>query len=540
MSGGPAPTDGPVSPRQRRMVFAGLMLATSLPAFDLLILSTAGKDILDDLGGELIWMFIAYHITLVASMPLYGKLGDLYGRKRTFQTAIVMFIVSSMIAGLAVNPAMLIVGRALQGVAGGGITGQGQAVIGDIVSPRERGRYAWLVPTVYAVASMLGPFLGGFFVDNLSWRWIFFVNAPAGAVAFVLIGIAFRVPTPRVEHRLDFLGAGLLVGAVTLLSFVASTAGESYSWDSPIVFVAGGFGALLAIGLVLQERRAPEPVFPLHLLRDRIVAVSAGTTFFIGAANFGMAVFLPIFLQVVCGLSATRAGLALLPVSAGITLSSWLVGRSVTRSGRYRWYPVTGVAIFGVGVYLLSTIQQDTAWWMVWIYTFLAGVGSGTASPVIMIAMQNAVQYRDLGVVSSLGMFGRTIGQVFGPAFGATLMAVRFESHLDRLVDGASRASLDAKELRTETKTIDDLPEPVRDQVVEAFRLAVNDTFRLATVFCIAGLVVAAFMKTRPLRASVQTDGGDQVDSECEEMPRTMSSSASMTSVPPADSSRRA
>jgi EmrB/QacA subfamily drug resistance transporter len=502
----PTRADDPVvTPAQRRMVFAGLMLATALPAFDLLILSTAGKDILDDLGGELIWMFIAYHITLVASMPLYGKLGDIYGRKRTFQTAIVMFIGASMVAGLATSPAMLILGRALQGVAGGGITGQGQAVIADIVPPRERGRYAWIVPTVYTVASMLGPFIGGFFVDNLSWRWIFFVNAPAGITAFVFIGLAFRVPTPRVEHRLDFLGSALLVGAVTLLSFVASTAGENYSWDSPVVLVSAALGALLAVALVVQEQRAPEPVFPLRLLRDRVVAVCTGTTFCIGAANFGMAVFLPIFLQVVQGTSATRAGLALMPVSAGILLSSWVVGRTVTRTGRYRWYPLAGVAVFGAGVFMLSTIGQDTPWWMVWVYTFVAGIGTGTASPVIMIAMQNAVPYRDLGVVSSLGMFGRTIGQVFGPAFGATLLAIRFEAHLDRLVDANARLGLDGKRLRTETKTIDDLPEPVRAQVVEAFRLAVNDTFRLATVFCIAGVVVASFMHARPLRSSVRT-----------------------------------
>lgn len=498
-----------VTASQRRTVFAGLMLATALPAFDLLILSTAGKAILDDLGGELIWMFIAYHITLVASMPLYGKLGDLYGRKRTYQTAIVLFVVSSMVAGLAVNPTMLIIGRALQGVAGGGITGQSQAVVADMVPPRERGRYAWLTPTVYAVASMAGPFIGGFFVDHLSWRWIFFVNAPAGALAFVLIGMAFKVPTPRVQHRLDFAGAALLVGAVTLLSFVASTAGESYSWTSSVVIVAGSFGALLAVLLVLQERRAPEPVFPLHLLRDRIIAVCTITTFCIGAANFGMAVFLPIFLQVVNGVSATEAGLALMPVSAGITLTSIVVGRAITRTGQYRWYPLCGVVVFGVGVFMLSTIGQDTSRWTVWSYTFCAGVGTGIASPVIMVAMQNAAAYKDLGVVSSLGMFGRTIGQIFGPAFGATLMAVRFQTHLDRLV-GSAAAELDAKQLRTETSTIDDLPEPVRAQVIEAFRRAVNDSFRLAAAFCVAGAIAAAFMRARPLRESVQTTAGVQ------------------------------
>lgn len=501
-----ADSDVLVTPRERRLVFTGLMLATALPAFDLLILSTAGKDILDDLGGELIWMFISYHITLVASMPLYGKLGDIYGRKRTYQAAIVLFVASSMVAGLATSPAMLIIGRALQGVAGGGITGQSQAVIGDIVPPRERGRYAWLTPTVYAVAAMAGPFIGGFFVDHLTWRWIFFINAPAGLIAFVLIGVAFNVPVPRVQHRLDFAGAGLLIGAVTLLSFVASTVGESYSWTSPVVLVAGGAGALLAVALVLQERRAEEPVFPLMLLRDRIVAVCTATTFCIGAANFGAAVFLPMSLQLVTGVSATEAGLSLLPMSGGITLSSLLVGRLVTRTGRYRWYPLAGVVLFGVGIYLLSTIDQDTGRASVWTYTLVAGIGQGIASPVIMLAMQNAVHHEHLGVVSSLGMFGRTIGQVFGPAFGATLMAVRFDAHLNRLVDRSTRATLDAAHLRTETSEIEQLSEPVRSQVIDAFRLAANDAFRLATAFCVAGAVVALFMRTRPLRATVRDE----------------------------------
>jgi MFS family permease len=351
---------------------------------------------------------------------------------------------------------------------------------------------------------MLGPFICGFFVGHLTWRWIFFVNAPIGAVAFVLIGLAFNVPVARVAHRLDILGSVLLVGAVTTLSFVASTAGESYSWGSPVVIGATLGGVILAVLLVAQERRAAEPVFPFRLFRDRIVTVCTATTFFIGAANFGLAVFLPIYLQVVTGASATVAGLSLMPVSAGNVVASISTGRTIARTGKYRWYPVIGIAVFTTGLYLLSTMDQDTSRWTVWSYTFIIGAGSGIASPVLMLAMQNAVGYKDLGVVSSLNQFGRTIGQVFGPAFGATLMAARFEGYLDRYVDPGVRSTLDGKDLRTETKGIEALAEPVRSQVIHAFRLAVADSFRLAVACSLVGLVIALFMRTRPLRDSVR------------------------------------
>jgi EmrB/QacA subfamily drug resistance transporter len=497
-----------LSPAARRLVFAGLMLAIALPAFDLLSLATAAKDIVDDLGGEIIWMFVAYQILLVASMPLYGKLGDIYGRRVTFRTAIVLFVAGSIVAGLSTSMTMLIAARAIQGIAGGGIIGQAQAVLADVVPPRERGRVAWIQPTVFTAASMAGPLIGGFFVDTLSWRWIFFVSVPAGSLAFFAIGGAFRVEAPRVEHRLDVLGSVLLVGAVTTIAFVASTAGESYAWASPVILGGAATGVALAVLFVLQERRAPEPVFPVHLLRDRIIGVCVGIQFCIGAANFGMAVFLPLFLRVVTGVSATEAGLALLPVSVGIMATSTVVGRTVTRTGRYRWYPMLGAGLFALGVFMLSTLDQGSGRGEVWLFTFVAGAGSGCASPVIMLAMQNAARYEDVGVVSSLGMFSRTMGQVFGPAFAAMLIATRFPAYLQRNLDADAYAALDTRQLRTETGTIDALDEPVRGQVVEAFRMSVNDGFRLAALFAACGIVTAAFMRTRPLRMSIRDEAG--------------------------------
>ena len=314
----------------------------------------------------------------------------------------------------------------------------------------------------------------------------------------MLIGLAFNVPTPRVEHRLDFLGAALLVGAVTLLSFVASTAGESYSWGSPVIIVSGAFGAVLAVALFLQERRTPEPVFPLNLLSDRIVAVSAGTTFCIGAANFGMAMFLPIFLQVVQGVSATRAGLALLPISVGITLSSWAVGRNVIAHRALPLVPARGRRGLHRGrVHAQHDRTGDTVVGRVDLHIRRGrGVGHGEprdhgrhAERGAVRAARGRVLARHVRTHDRASVRSRVRGDADGGAVRA---------HLDRLVDSSARASLDGRQLRTETKTIDELPQPVRSQVIQAFRLAVNDSFRLATVFCVAGLVVAAMHANAP------------------------------------------
>ena len=498
--------DGAVSTRARRLVIAGLMLALMLPSLDLLIVATAGKAIADDIGklSQLSWLFISYQLTLVAFMPLFGKLGDIYGRKRTIQSSIVLFVAASAFTGLATNFPMLILGRALQGAAGGGISGLSQAVIADIVPPRHRGRYAWITPSVFTITSMLGPLLGGLFVDHLSWRWIFFVNVPFGIVAWFIIAIAFQVPSDRVRHHVDLVGSLLLVVAVSAIVFAASTAGDQFAWTSPAIIGMTAGGLLVAAFFVWFETRTAEPVFPLKLLRDPLVRVCTATTFFIGSANFGLAIFLPLFLQVVTGTSATNAGFSLVPTSIGIIASSWIVGRQISKNGRYRWYPLVGMIIFSAAIYDISLLNRGSPQWHAWIATFFAGVGSGTASPVLMVAVQNSVRYEDVGVASSLTMFCRTMGQVIGPSFATTLWITRFDANVHRLVPPDTLAGLDIEALRSNSKTISALPEPTHTQVVESLRLGINDAFRFAAALSALGIITALFMKSRPLRGTIR------------------------------------
>jgi EmrB/QacA subfamily drug resistance transporter len=437
-------------------------------------------------------------------MPLFGKLGDIYGRKRTIQGAIVFFVAASVLTGFATNFPLLVLGRALQGIGGGGISGLSQAVIADIVPPRHRGRYAWITPSVFTIVSLLGPLMGGLFVDHLSWRWIFFVNVPLGAVAWLMIAIAFQVPTDRVRHRIDLFGALLLVVAVSAIVFAASTAGDQFEWTSPWVLGSAAGGVVVGVLFVLYETHHPEPVFPLGLLRDPLVRACTATNFFIGSANFGLAIFLPLFLQVVTGLSATRAGFALLPTSLGIIASSGIVGRLISRNGRYRWYPLLGMVIFSYSIFSISLFERTTPEWQVWVVTFFVGVGSGTATPVLMVAVQNAVSYDRVGVASSLTMFCRTMGQVIGPSFATTLWIARFDHNVHRLVPADTLAQLDVEDLRNNSETIRDLAEPTHSQVVDALRFGINDAFRFAAIVSALGIITSLFMRSRPLRGTIK------------------------------------
>lgn len=422
-------TNEPLRGRQLALTFGGLLLAMLLGSLDQTIVSTALPTIVADLGGleHLSWVVTAYLLGATVTMPLWGRLSDLFGRKRLFQTAIVVFLAGSALSGVAQSLGELIAFRALQGLGAGGLMTLAMAIVGDIVSPHERGRYQGYVQMVFVLASVAGPLLGGLFVDHLSWRWVFYVNLPIGAVALAVASTTLKLPVERAKVRIDYLGAGLLAAGLTCLLLVSTWGGQQYAWDSDeVVGLALAAVALLA-AFVAQERRASEPILPLRLFGDPVFVVVAAVLFLASMALFAAIVFMPVFLQVVTGASATSSGILLLPLLLSSTVSTAVAGRIVARTGRYKAFPVAGLALMAVGLALLSTMDAQTSRATASALLLVFGLGFGMVSQILVIAIQNAVDRRDLGIATASANLFRSLGGSVGVAVFGAILAARID-----------------------------------------------------------------------------------------------------------------
>ena len=507
----PAGAQPPLTHRQILLVFSGLMAALLLAALDQTIVATALPIIVGELGGldHYSWVVTAYLLSSTVCTPLYGKISDLYGRRIMVQSAIVVFLAGSLLAGLAQGMLQLIVFRAVQGVGAGGLMALTFAVVGDVVSPRERGRYIGLLAGTWAFASVIGPFIGGFIVDNLSWRWVFLVNLPIGAAALAVTSSVLHLPAVRRPHRIDVEGALLLTAGVSSLLLALVWGGVEHPWPSPVIVGLGAAGAVLLAAFVLWESRAAEPILPLRLFGDPIFTVGSTLGFLTGCGLFGSVIFLPLFLQVVTGVSALGSGLLLLPLTAGVVTGSVGSGRIISRTGRYRGWPAGGLACASAGMALLTLMRAETPPALSALFMIVLGLGVGATMQVTLLVVQNSVAHRDLGVATGAVQFFRQMGGAFGvAAFGAVLNH-RLAADLPAQVPARALADAGGEigALLSSPAAIRALPPAVAAGVAAAVESAVHAVFLWAVPPMVLGFGLAWFLKEIPLRETVGAAG---------------------------------
>ncbi len=505
--------------RRVLVIIGALMLGMFLAALDQTIVSTALPTIVADLhgGSHIAWVVTSYLLAATVSTPLWGKLGDQYGRKGFFQASILLFLAGSILSGLSSSMIMLIACRAIQGLGAGGLMVGAQAIVGDVVPPRERGRYQGMFGAVFGVASIVGPVLGGVLVTNLSWRWIFYVNVPVGAIALVVI--ASRVPghLRRLHHDIDYIGIVLLSLGVASLVLLTSLGGTTYAWSSTPIVVLGVLGVLLLVAFAVVERRAKEPVLPLHLFANKAFSITSLVGFIVGFAMFGAITFLPLFYQVVFGASPTSSGLRLLPVIVGMLVLSIVSGIVITRTGKYRAFPIVGTGVMTLALYLLSLVAPATSTIVQFGYLLVLGIGLGSVMQVLVLVAQNAVPQAELGVATSGATFFRSIGGSFGAAIFGAIFSNVLVGKLAAQFHGSTQPRSIASSSVTPAQ-LDHLSPAVHHGFVVAYASSIQEVFLVAVPIAALAFLVSFLLPRVEFRRTLSPtvtmgEGGDAAPS---------------------------
>ncbi|MET7736896.1 MDR family MFS transporter [Streptomyces sp. NPDC005402] len=489
--------------RSVRVVLLALMITMMLAMLDNMIVGTAMPTIVGELGGleHLSWVVTAYTLATAAATPLWGKLGDMYGRKGVFMSSIVLFLVGSALSGMAQDMGQLIGFRAVQGLGAGGLMVGVMAIIGDLIPPRERGKYQGMMAGVMALAMIGGPLVGGTITDNWGWRWSFYINLPLGVVSLGLISAVLHLPKKRAQARIDYLGAALLTVGITSIVLVTTWGGTEYAWTSARIMELIGIGVAALVGFVFWQTKAAEPVVPLHIFRSRNFTLMSIIGFITGFVMFGATLFLPLYQQSVQGASATNSGLLLLPMLGAMLVTSMVAGRITTNSGRYYVFPVVGSVLMVIGLYLLSTMDTGTSRLTSGVFMAVVGFGMGCLMQITMLVAQNSVEMKDMGVASSSTTLFRTLGSSFGVAIMGALFNHRVQDVMAER-GGALGAKVTEQSASLDWKSLQKLPVSVREAYQYAVSAGTHSAFLLGSIVAVVALVAAVFVKEVPLKGA--------------------------------------